>query len=399
MSKYNEILMQHIDENLLVEMTKELVRIPSYEGVQGQETKTAEHIKALFDKEGIPAHIEEVQDGRFNVYALLKGSGNGKTLMLSGHMDTVSPENHPRGLDPYLEDGKLVGRGTADMKGALACMIGAMRAIKRSGIVLGGDILFVGVIDEEMKSLGTIDALEKGYRADGVIVGEPTELQVHLAQRGLEWYEFTFTGKTVHGGRQREGINAIDQARKFMNVVMDELSPQIFSRKHPLLVESTLNIAVIHGGTGLSTVPGLCKLYIDRRFLPNEDFEQIGNEFQAIIDRLSAEDPDFKCEMKPDETAACKTGYMHVAFETSKDEPIVVSARKGAEAVVGYDAEPVAHVAWTDAALFSVYGKTPAIIMGPGAGVVCHSEYEYVPVAHLTKACLEYALTAIDFCR
>jgi acetylornithine deacetylase/succinyl-diaminopimelate desuccinylase len=313
-------------------------------------------------------------------------------------MDTVSPDNQPGGLEPYIENGKLVGRGTADMKGALACMIGAMRAVKRSGIKLAGDILFAGVIDEEMRSLGTIDVLEKGYTADGVIVGEPTELQVHLAQRGLEWYEFTFTGKTVHGGRQREGINAIDQARRFMNVVMEELSPKVFARKHPLLVESTLNIAVIHGGTGLSTVPGLCKLYIDRRFLPYEDFDQIGGEFKEIIDRLAAEDPEFKCEMKPDESAACKEGYMHVAFETPKEDPLVISARRAAEVVVGFDAQPVAHVAWTDAALFSVYGKIPAIIMGPGAGLVCHSEYEYVPVEQLTQVCLEYALTAVDFC-
>ena len=74
---------------------------------------------------------------------------------------------------------------------------------------LAGDIVFAGCIDEELRSYGTVDAIEKGYKADGVIVGEPTELRVDIAQRGLEWYEFNFTGKTVHGGGQREGVNAI----------------------------------------------------------------------------------------------------------------------------------------------------------------------------------------------
>ncbi len=393
-----DLLLRHLDEHLLVEMTKELVRIPSYEGIKEQETKTAEHIRMLFEREGIDAYLDEVADGRCNVYAGLSGTGGGKTLMLSGHMDTVSPDNHPGGLAPHVEGGVLVGRGVADMKGALACMIGAMGALKRSGTRLAGDVLFVGAIDEEMKSLGTIDALEKGHRTDGVIIGEPTELQVHLAQRGLEWYEFTFTGKTVHGGRQRQGINAIDKARKFMNAVLEELSPKVFERKHPLLVESTLNVAVIRGGTGLSTVPGLCKLYIDRRYLPGEAYEQVGLEFQSIIDKLAAEDPEFKCVMKPDESAACKPGYLHVPFETPKGDPIVISARKAAKAVLGFDAEPEAHPAWTDAALFSVYGKIPAIIMGPGAAAVCHSDYEYVPVEQLTGACLEYMLTALNFC-
>lgn len=394
-----DILRSHIDLDRIIADTIDLVRIPSYPGIPGQETAVAKCLKTKFLAAGIESWTEETEDGRCNVYAKLPGSGGGRSLMLSGHMDTVSPDNHPRGLDPYLEGTRLVGRGTCDMKGALACMLNAMIAVKESDLPHRGDILFAGVCDEEMRSIGTIDAIEKGHLADGVIIGEPSQLQVHRAQRGLEWYQFTFYGKTVHGGRQREGINAINMAQKFLNVVMDELAPQIFSRKHPLLVESTVNIATIHGGTGLSTVPGVCRVGVDRRFLPYEDFNGVGKEFQDILDRLAAEDPTFKAEMIPDEEAACKEGYMHVAFETPEDDPLVVCARKAAEEVRGFDEAPGAHVAWTDAALFAVYGKIPAVIIGPGEGRVCHSEYEYVETQEYADVCLEYALTAMEFCR
>lgn len=386
-----------VDE--LVGMTSDLVRCPSYDGVPNQETETAKHIKALFDAEDIPCKLDEVRDGRCNAYAVLKGTGGGKTLMLSGHMDTVSPANQPHGLEPYLDGGRLIGRGTSDMKGALACMIGAMKAIKRSGVKLAGDIVFAGCIDEELRSYGTVDAVEKGYKADGVIVGEPTELRVDIAQRGLEWYEFNFTGKTVHGGSQRDGVNAILMANRFLDRIVSDLTPEVFARKHPLLTEATLNVGVINGGTGLSTVPGHCRLLIDRRFLPCEDYAEVGMEFQRILDQLSAEDPKFRCEMKVMDESVMKEGYVHQPFETPVDEPIVRCTWKAAQEVSGFDQIPTAHRAWTDAALFSRYGHIPAVIMGPGSGTVCHSEFEYVPVEQLEKACRQYILTALEFCK
>jgi acetylornithine deacetylase/succinyl-diaminopimelate desuccinylase len=398
MKTYVELIQKYITEEALIERTSDLVRCPSYDGIENQETETALHIKAMFDAEDIPCTVEEVTDGRCNVYAKLSGTGGGRTLLLTGHTDTVSVDNHPRGLDPYIENDNLVGRGTCDMKGALAAMISAMIAIKRSGVELSGDIIFAGCIDEEMRSYGTIAAIERGIKADGAIVGEPTGLQVHIAQRGLEWYEFNFIGKTVHGGRQREGINAILMANRFITKVDEELAPKVFARKHPLLTEATLNIGVIHGGTGLSTVPGACKLLVDRRFLPEEDYDEVGGEFQAILDELAEQDPKFKCEMKVMDVSVMKPGYVHQPFETAVDAAVVVSARKAANVVRGIDEQPIAHVAWTDAAMFSRYGSVPSIIMGPGAGVVCHSEYEYVPVKELVDVSLQYALTAIDFC-
>ena len=310
----------------------------------------------------------------------------------------MSPDNHPRGLDPYLEDGNLVGRGTCDMKGALAGMIAALIALKRGGVALRGDVIFAGCIDEEMRSYGTIAAIEKGIRADGAVVGEPTGLQVHIAQRGLEWYEFNFQGKTVHGGRQREGINAILMANHFITKVEQELAPKVFARKHLLLTEATLNVGVIHGGTGLSTAPGACRLLIDRRFLPNEDYDEVGQEFQQLLDELAAEDPKFRCEMKVMDVSVMKPGYVHQPFETPLDAQIVQSARCAAKLVRGVDEQPIAHVAWTDAGMFSHYAHIPTVIMGPGAGVVCHSEHEYVPVDELVKICRQYALLAADFC-
>lgn len=398
MTDIGEKLKAVISEGELVEMTKAMVRIPTYLGVPGQETPAARYVKSICDAEGIECRVEEVEDGRSNVVATLRGLGGGKTLLLNGHLDTVDLQNMPKGLDPWIEGGKLYGRGTSDMKGPDVCMLMAMVALKRSGLKLRGDIVFAGSADEEMNSIGAIELIKKGMKADGAIIGEPTDLRVCSCHRGLEWYEFHFIGKTVHGGSQSQGVNAIYQAVKFIDIVQKELAPKVFGRKHPMLKEATLNVGIIKGGTGLSTVPGECTVWVDRRFLPEEKYEEVGREFQDIIDRLAAEDPTFKCEMKVMDVSVMKPGFIHLAMETDAKDPIVRASLAAAEAVTGSLSEPTFFPAWTDAALFRNYAHIPAVVFGPGLIACCHSESEYMPVDHLAKGCLAYALIAAEFC-
>ncbi|WP_165445401.1 M20 family metallopeptidase [Bacilliculturomica massiliensis] len=395
---YSEKLKPLIDREELAEMTGDLVRIPSYAGIKNQETEVARYIKSIFDREGIECRLDEVQDGRCNVTARMIGTGGGKTLLFNGHMDTVEPNGMEKAFEPEIRDGNLYGRGAADMKGPLAAMIGAMLALKRAGIQLKGDVIFTGVLDEEHNSIGTIDLIEKGIKADGAIVGEPTGLQVCTAHRGLEWYRFQFIGKTVHGGRQKEGINAIAKAVRFINALEEELIPKIYARKHPLLEEATLNYGVIHGGTQLSTVAGECNLYVDRRFLPGENYEEVEGEFREILHRLEREDKDFKCIMSVTEESAMKEGYVHKAMEISADHPLVQAVRQAVKSAVEQDAVMSFFPAWTDGGLLSNYAGIPTVVIGPGEIACCHSNDEHISIKSLEDGCLSYALAAVSFC-
>lgn len=387
-----------VSQEELTRIVQDTVRIPSWLGVPGEQEKpVAEYFARLFEAEGIEYTMRDVEPGRSNIVARLPGTGGGKTLLLTGHLDTVDLANMPRGCEPWIEDGLLYGRGTSDMKGPDVCMAMTLVALKRAGVRLRGDLLFAGVADEEMCSIGTVDLIEQGITADAAIVGEPTEFAICRGHRGLEWYEFHIIGKTVHGGSQSEGVNAITQAMKFIQAVESELAPAVFARKHPLLKEATLNVGIIKGGTGLSTVAGDCWVWIDRRFLPYETYDEVGQEFQRIIDRLHAEDPKFRCEMKVMDVSVMKPGFVHMPMETAEDHPLVAATRDAVSGV-GFEPQISFFPAWTDAGLLNSYAQMPCVVLGPGMIKNCHSEREFIPLDHLVKAVQTYAGIAGEFC-
>ena len=178
--------LSHVTRDEIVKWTMDLVAIPSYKTVPGRETACAEYIRDVFAKEKINAEVKEVVDGRCNVYAVLKGTGGGKNLLLNGHTDTVSPYGMEHATEPWIEDDCIWGRGTADMKGPLVSMMAAVIEIKRSGKPLKGDVIYTGVIDEEERGYGIVDLVEHGFHADAAIVGEPCAFEVCVAQRGVE---------------------------------------------------------------------------------------------------------------------------------------------------------------------------------------------------------------------
>ena len=382
----------------LIRTTEELIRIPSYPGIAAQETAVARYIQNRMTEAGIACRLQDVIDGRANVIGVLPGSGGGRSLLLCGHTDTVPPYDMKDALDPRREGDRIYGRGASDMKGSLAAMLEAMLAIKRSGLKLKGDLIFAGVIDEEMKSQGAVDLIEKGITADMAIVGEPSNSKLCVAHRGLEWFEFCFKGRTVHGGEQAQGINAISKAAHFICAVENELLPELEKRQDPLLGRSTANIGVIQGGTQLSTVPGECRVSIDRRFLPTEKYAEVCAEFKGLLDQLSADDPEFSCEMKLTEASVMKTGYVHLPLAIMKDESLIKLFQEKIDEAYAQKTEIASFPAWSDAGLLASYGKIPSVVFGPGDIEGCHSPLEYITVSDLTKACLAFALFVVEFC-
>lgn len=391
-------LAQAVSLEELTELTEALIRIPSYDGVPQQERAVAEHLLGVLQQEGVESRVEEVCDGRYNIYGVLRGTGGGKTLMLNGHIDTVPPYDMENALTPTRVGNRLYGRGASDMKGPVASMVMSLVALKRLGVRLSGDLVFCGVIDEELRSLGTIHLIEHGPKADAAIVGEPTDCQVCTAHRGLEWFELLFSGRTVHGGDQAGGINAISKAARFIRRVEDELEPKLRQRTHPTLLHPTVNIGVIHGGTQLSTVAGECTLQLDRRFLPGEAYEDVERELQAILDSLAEEDDTFHCHMQVTDNSRMKPGYVHMPLEIAEDHPLVALVQASRFAGTGREKPLGTFPAWTDAGLLSNYAHIPTVVCGPGYISCCHSKEEYIETRQLMEGMLTYALAAIQFC-
>lgn len=389
-----------ISQDEVIQIIKKLVEIPSYPGIKNQETEVAVKIKEIFDEEGIFSEVIHVEEGRSNVIAKIKGKGNGRSLLLTGHTDTVPPYGME---DPCIlkeKEDRLYGRGAVDMKGPLACMIAALISIKRANITLDGDLIFAGVIDEEAGSLGTIDLLESNIVAnvDAAIVGEPTDLNICVAHRGLEWIDFNFIGKTVHGGKQEEGINAILKASDFIQKIQKNVKPKIYAKTHPIIGTSSMNFGTIKGGTQPSTVAGKCLIKIDRRWVPGEKYEEVLKEYQDVIDEMSNKDPQFECEMKIMEESIMKEGYVHEAMEIDVNHPIVKLTKETIKNIHKKDADITYFPAWTDGGLLSSYGDIPTIIFAPGDLESAHSSDEFIDKTQVYPATLIYSLLAIEFC-
>lgn len=380
--------------------TVDMVSIPSYPGIARQEHAVAEYIKAVFDAEGIPCIIKELPEGRTNVIATLKGTGGGRTLLFNGHMDTVPPYDMENACRPRMEGDKLIGRGTSDMKGPLATAMAAVIAAKRSGIKLRGDVIFTGVADEECGSVGAIHLIEDGIKADGAIVAEPLSTpKVGIVQRGLEWYKVDIEGRTVHGGSQSIGINAIEKAGHFLRAVEEKLKPMLQRVQHPMLGSGTVNIAVINGGTQPSTVAGHCSIQLDRRFLPKlETYEEATAQIQALLDELAAEDKDFHAKLSVLPASVMEKGYVHQGYETAEDDPLVQSCMQAGAAVLGAPLECIPVPCWTDGGLISHYAHIPTVVWGPGDMEFCHSKHEYIRPEDMARCARAYLAAMERFC-
>jgi acetylornithine deacetylase/succinyl-diaminopimelate desuccinylase len=397
---YLKRVIKSIDESEIIKVLKDLVAIPSYNGLNNQEYLVAKYINDYFINNGIESKLILVEDGRFNVEAILYGKNN-KNLMLTGHLDTVPPYNMEDPFNLREIDGNLYGRGAVDMKGALASMMVAMKTINDLKIELGGNIYFEGVIDEEHKSLGTIELLERieksGLKFSGAVVGEPSDGDICIGHRGLEWFEIVFIGKAVHGGKQHEGVNAIEFARLFMNELDKELIPKLKQRKHKHLGNSTINYGVISGGTQPSTVAGECIIKLDRRWLPNESFISVKEELEQILNELEKNHPDFKASLRVMDESVMSNCKYHEHMEIDENHELVRFAIKSYEYAIEEKINLNSFSGWTDAGLISTYGEIPTIVYGPGSIKSAHSDHEHVEKKSLLDAAKFYAALSINY--
>ncbi len=389
-------VLKYIDRADAVQLTADLVRIPSCVQTEIREHQVVAYIHQVLVSEGIPVELQPAQLGRDNVIATLKGGGSGRSLMLCGHMDTVPPYGM---TDPYsgrVADGILYGRGACDMKGGLAAMLAALIGIQRSGVRLAGDLVLAAVIDEEEMGKGIDFVAEQGPIVDGAVIGEPTDLKVALGHKGLEWLKIEVQGKKVHGGRLELGVNAISMAARLLARIYNDYVPRLNERVHPVLGRPTINAGRISGGDQPSTVPDLCTIEFDRRWVPSESLESVYSELNEIVADLHRQDERFKARVSGYYPA--ESLLPHNPFCTNPADALVKSALR-AKSVCGLElGELTAFPAWSDAGILAACTRASCIVLGPGDLALAHTARECVPTIQLRQAARLYAAMALDFC-
>ena len=399
MTVSTELLFAEIQRADPIELLSELIRIPSHRGLERQEEGVARALEAYLKSTGLEPRLEEVAEGRPNLICSLDTGAAGRHLLLCGHTDTV-PLNEGEegvGFSGAVREGRVEGRGSVDMKGALAAMAASLVALHRTDALQQGKVTFAAIIDEEMESLGAEHLVASGFQADGAVVGEPTANRLSLGHKGLEWLEFRFRGKAAHGGTPEAGVNAIDGAARFIELARGELIPRFADRTDPLLGPPTLNFGTIEGGDQPSTVAAFCRLTADRRSVPGEDFASMSGELRELLDRVESEMPGLHTELR--RVPGGMATMDHTALKTDEDEPVALSVSRALQRRTGCVPEAGDFPAWTDGALLARFGGIPTVILGPGNLQLAHSPWEAVEVEQVFEAARLYALTALDFCR
>lgn len=360
-----------------------MIEIPSYVDDNNNEKQIAYFIRDFFVKNNIDVKLDEVCNDRFNVIASV-GNGN-KTLLLTGHIDTVPLYGYPSLLKSKILDNKVYGRGANDMKGAIAAMMISMKKLKEVEHLLNGKVMFAGVIDEELSSLGTIDLIEKKYSFDAAIVGEPTSLNLAIGHRGLEWVTFKSYGKAMHSGSRKSNCNAIEN----MMLLFKNIESSYFKLSHDLLGNTTMNAGLISGGTQPSTVADYCELSVDFRYLPGQSFKDIKEIIDNEINKLTKLDSNYQYSYDVFEKSKMINGYYHDACFTNEDEEIV-TITSNVLTKSNRSNELKSFTAWTDGGLINSVLKTPTIIFGPGDLKTAHSSDEFIEIEELEDACNIY---------
>ena len=380
-----------IDTGYITRVLQDLVRINSVNPILDPsapgEKEIASYVGEAMSALGADVRYHEPKAGRVSVVARLAGSTPGRSLMLNAHADTVDVVGMDEPFSGELRDGRVHGRGAFDMKGGLAAMMGAVKALADAGCPHGGEVLLAAVADEEYASLGTED-LVRHYRPDAAIVTEPTALDICLAHKGFAWFEVTTRGRAAHGSRFDLGVDANMRMGRVL-AALDALEGELRGRPpHPLLGPPSLHAATLAGGSGLSTYAAACRLQIERRTIPGETREAVTNEIRQLLRHQVERDPSFEADFE--------VLLVREPFEVAEHAAIVRALTEAATAVLGRRPSFVGQTPWMDAALLADAGAETVVMGATGGGA--HAKEEWVELASVHQLARCLAGAAVLYC-
>ena len=383
--------MLSIDTGYTTRVLQDLVRINSVNPILDPSAPGEREIAECVGREmaavGAEVRLHEPKRGRVSVVARLRGSRPGRSLMFSAHADTVDISGMDEPFAGVIRNGRLYGRGAYDMKGGLAAMMAAVKALADAGRPHGGEILLAAVADEEYASLGTEDLVTR-YRPDAAIVTEPTGLDICLAHKGFAWFEVTTKGRAAHGSRFDLGIDANMRMGRVL-AELEALEHDLRGRTpHPLVGPPSLHAATLAGGTGLSTYAASCRLQIERRTIPGERREAVAAEIREILRQQTARDSSFEANLE--------VVLVREPFEVAEDAAIVRALTEASTAVLGRRPSYIGQTPWMDAALLAAAGAETVVMGATGAGA--HAKEEWVDLASVHQLARCLAEAAVRYC-
>ena len=384
-------------ERYMVKHIQGLVRIPS-ENPPGDESEVSGYVAEALASIGVDVEHVEPEPGRVNTLGTLRGSGGGAGLLWNGHVDTVplgNPDNWT--VDPLsgeVRDGRVWGRGSGDMKGAVAAAITAVKALQDAGIRLRGDIHIHAVADEEFFGRhGTKYLCEHGYirGVAAAIVGESStrdgRIMARPAVRGRTLVRLHASGRSAHSSRPNLGVNAV---LKMSKVLLAIEGAEFRFPRHGLLPDPTIAPGTtIRGGTKDNMIPEECEALCDVRTVPGMSPEGVVEDIRAIVRVLASNDPDLNVEVS--------TPLSKPPSEIPVTGPLYRAAAEVTRRVAGYDLEPLGAEGSNDTSYLTAVAGVPAMAFGPGGGNA-HAPDEWADVrTHLDFAKI-YGLMMMSLC-
>ncbi|MGH8861790.1 MAG: M20 family metallopeptidase [Jatrophihabitantaceae bacterium] len=356
----------------------------------GEEGPTVDVLERAGLDRGLEVERTTVETDRANLSLRLPG-GPGPGLLLLGHTDVV-PVGDGWTVAPFggeVRDGRLYGRGSADMKGGLAACVVGMSALRGAGAALRGPVELAAVVDEEETGKGIRHRITREHTPDfaGCIVAEPTDLQTIIAARGDSYVEITVHGRAAHSGNPADGLNAIYGGAAVIAEI-ERAHGELALREHPLVGAATWSVGQVRGGTGTSTVPALCTVVADRRLLPAENATEVLEEITARIDALALAERGLRVDVR-------MTMDMP-GFETPADHPLVTASSRAIRDAGGPDLPLGGWTAACDGGFVARDAGLPVVVLGAGSvATQAHRADESVALADLLVAARAYALCAL----
>jgi succinyl-diaminopimelate desuccinylase len=376
----------HVDADRVVELTRALVSVDTRNPPGNERPIEGLVRQALASRRPRWTAVEPSPNRLSLVADLPHPEGENprrRTLIINGHLDVVpvdaSAWSHDP-FDPQVCDGKLYGRGSADMKGGVAAAICALDVLDRAGVAPACNVVFHLVADEERGGrYGTRALLDAGLiRGEACLVPEPTGLQLCIAERGLMQARIRVQGRPAHGSRPRDGISAIEHAAK---LVLALHAADFGDPPHPLLGQPTANVGTIAGGTTFNTVAESCEIGLDRRLLPGATPARTEAGIRDAIERAMVDGLryDFEVDMFGE------------ASEMPETDPWVDSVGAAVERATGARPGVIGMSFTTDARFVRNQAGIPTVVCGPGAVEQAHANDEFVTVDQLVDATAAFA--------
>jgi len=397
-------VLSRIDEGELIGLTRDLVRIPSVVRpgrAEATEAAVAAHVEGWMRAQGFEVEVQEVAPGRPNVLGSIGDRSTGPTLMLEGHTDVVTEgdaglwSRPPFGGD--LVDGRIHGRGSADMKGGLAAAMAATAAIKRSGVDLGGRLVVGALVDEEGDMLGArhLCTTALGRELSAAIICEPEQNELCLEQRGVVWARVTLRGRMAHGAMPEAGVNPITALGALLREApgLERRLRRLCGRSpylRPPTVTPTVALAPVQGVPQSNVIPSMAQATLDVRLTPGPDADAVAKEIDATCQRVMEACPGATAEWQ------AVNGF-RMATRVERTEPLVQAMMRGVRQATGRAPKFGGVPGSTDGTILHATLGIPIVTCGPGNRLIPHQVDEYVEVAELVDAAKIYVASALNF--